>query len=97
MTDVEPLIAASAGSVVAEDSGSVTGVCRSLRWTAVFDDEGDVSGLTPGVRRSLFSFLDAAERLAPHAPGENFDGVSPGDDAFEGSGGGGVLGGMTLT
>ena len=51
-------------------------VGRSSRWTAVLDWEGEVSGETVGVRRSLFSFLDAAERLAPQAPGENFVGWS---------------------
>ena len=65
-----------------------------MRWTADFDDEGDVSGdsIPPELSRNLFNFRDAAERLAPHAPGENFDGFSSDVD----SGGGGVLG-ITLT
>lgn len=64
-------------------------VTRSSRWTADFEDEGEVSGLIVGVKRSLFNFLDAAERLAPHAPGENFAGCS---SCCTGSGGGGVFG-----
>ena len=64
---------------------------RSSRWTADLEDEGDVSGEIVGVKRSLFNFLDAAERLAPHAPGENFAGCSSVDSCADG-GGGGVVG-----
>ena len=52
-----------------EATGGAGVVCRSSRATADFEDEGEESGLVPGVRRNLFNFLDAAERLAPQEIG----------------------------
>ena len=58
------------------------------------EEEGEVSGLVDGVKRSLFNFLDAAERLAPHDPGENFGVVPEGGEEEEEGSSGGVFGTM---